>query len=443
MLLLTSAITLCCLGQAPVVEVIAEEDVYPFVNPNNGSGPLWSFGCTPIVRVGDDVVVSQMETGEGVPLLCNTRWILRRRSNDGRRANVSWRVIAEADGYRQREPTSLGVTSDGAIYLNVNDSTEPPGTKYGACDPHILTYSLADPSVNGRRISPTWVDEPYFTDHSYRGFAVDSTADRVLMLNIDAKTSVQNWCLLTPEGDTIRNGQITFPIRSCYPQVALKKGAGHVLAIGDIVEPVGEWRTYKHEQTGRDWDYVFRILHYTWTPDIAKQDFARPIEIANVDETAGHIMNQDMWIAPDGAAYILYTEREVQSALMRDKFFPGKSTRAGLHLAVVRDGRVESKRVLIEGTAEQEVGCGRFHEMPGGTLYAVLYVAGTDAGNKLMQIYPPQDDPPLIPIALRHPFGSFSLATVRAGCKPSSVIDLFGHAKGGDTLSYAQVRIGE
>lgn len=435
MLFVASMLVLCCVGQTPTVQVIAEEDVYPFVSPNNGSGPLWSFGCTPIVRVGDEVVVSQMETGKDVPLLCNTRWILRHRTKDG------WSVVAEADGYRQREPTSLGVTSEGTILLNVNDSTTTPGTKYGACDPHLLTFSLSEPSINGKRISPQWVDTPTFTDHSYRGFSVDSTAGQVLMLNIDAKTSVQNWCLMAAKGEFIRNGQITFPIRSCYPQVALSKGAAHVLAVGDIVEPVEEWRTYKHEQTGQDWDYVFRILHYTWTPDIAKQDFAAPIEIANVDKTAGHIGNQDLWIAPDGAAYILYTECEVQSALMRDKFFPDKSLLNTLWLAVVREGHVESKRALIPGTGERQAGCARFHETPDGTVYAVLFVSGSEGGNKLMQIYPPNDDAPLVPIPLEAAFGSFSLASVRAGCKPSRFVDLFGHSKGGDRLSYAQVEI--
>ena len=56
--------------------VVAEEDVYTYTNPNNGSGPMWSYGCSPIARVGDRVFVSQMETGEGVPPLSNTRWRL-------------------------------------------------------------------------------------------------------------------------------------------------------------------------------------------------------------------------------------------------------------------------------------------------------------------------------------------------------------------------------
>lgn len=80
------------------VRVEVEEDVYTFTPPNNGSGPLWSAGCTQIARMGDDVCISEMETGEGVPRLCNTRWRLLRRAANG------WERVAQPDGYRQREP---------------------------------------------------------------------------------------------------------------------------------------------------------------------------------------------------------------------------------------------------------------------------------------------------------------------------------------------------
>jgi hypothetical protein len=33
-------------------------------------------------------------------------------------------------------------------------------------------------------------------------------------------------------------GTIRFPIKACYPEVLLRNRAAHVLAIGDIVEPV-------------------------------------------------------------------------------------------------------------------------------------------------------------------------------------------------------------
>lgn len=418
----------------PTPVVVAEEDVYDIVSPGNGAGPLWCYGCTQIVRQGETVVVSQMETGEGVPLLCNTRWRLLER-NQG-----DWTMFAEAEGYRQREPAPLGITKDNGLFLYVNDSLHPPGAEYLDCEPHLLQFPLDKKSAQPRKVSPVWnIEKPYFTDHSYRGYGVDGPKNELLMLNIDAKTSIQHWCHLNSQGETLANGQISFPIRACYPQVALKERAAHVMAISDIVEPVEEWRQYKSEQTGRKWDYVFRILYYTSTPDLTKQPFAEPIEIANVDDTAGHISNHDLWVAPDGSAYVLYTETEVQSALMRDKFFPNASLAGSLHLAVVRDGAITERRILVAGSDTMSAGQARFHETADGRLFAVAYIGNEDPGNYLVQVYPKPDSPATVKIPLKAPFGAYCLAGVRGGTAPSNTIDIFGHSKGGDTLSYAQI----
>jgi hypothetical protein len=173
---------------------------------------------------------------------------------------------------------------------------------------------------------------------------------------------------------------------------------------------------------------------------LAQQDFAPPIEIANVDKTGGYISNQDLWIGPNGEAYVLYSEREVASALLRDKFLPGKSIISSLYLAVVKDGAVLSRRVLIAGTEAREAGCARFHVTKDGTVYAVLFVTGADGGNKLMQIHPSIENPPLVPIPVTKPIGNFCLANVRAGNEPSNIIDLHGPREG-NTMAYAQIRM--
>ena len=43
-------------------DVDVEEVVYAVEPANNGAGPLWCFGSTWVVRVGDDVFVSGLET---------------------------------------------------------------------------------------------------------------------------------------------------------------------------------------------------------------------------------------------------------------------------------------------------------------------------------------------------------------------------------------------
>lgn len=414
------------------VQVQAEEEVYKFVNPDNGSGPMWAFGSTEIARSGDDVFVCQMETGEGIPPLSNTRWRLLRRTSNG------WAVVAQPDAFIQREPCPLAVIGD-TLFLSVNDSTQPPGTKYGNCEPHILRFTFNEGKADQAKLMPVWKKQHTFTDHSYRGFAADPAANQVVMLNIDAVTSEQNACLMTPGGETVGGASVSFPIRACYPQVALHGNAVHVLAISDIVEPVAEWKSYKFEQTQSSWDYVFRILYYTVTPDITTSEFAAPIEIANVDKTGGHISNQDLWIGPDSKTYIMYTECEVASALLRDKFFPDKSIIASLYLSAVRNGAIESRRILYPGNDNGQAACARFHVASNGTVYAVLYVSGPEAGNKLVQVFPPVENPPLIAVPAKNPLASFCLANTRAGNAPSDTIDMLGPI--GETLSYMQVQI--
>jgi hypothetical protein len=361
-----------------------------------------------------------------------------------RRRNDGWGVVAEAEGYHQREPCPLGISED-ALFMNVNDSLTEPGTNYKPCQPYLLRFGLSGGmSHPPTPIMPKWDGVPYFTDHSYRGFALDRSRGEVLMLNVDNRTTIDHaWCYLSAAGETIASGSVHFPFRGCYSQAALREGAAWVMAISDIVEPVEEWRKYKHEKTGRDWDYVFRILYFTWSHDLREAGLVTPIEIANVDETGGHIGNQDLWVSADGRAYLMYTEREVQSALLRDRFFPARSVLDSLNLAVVEDGEVVERHTLVEGTPERSVSRARFHETPDGKVYAVLYVSGKEIRNELMQIYPEIRPAETVPLPLERPFTSFCLASVRAGNAPSNVIDIFGHSRDSQTLSYAEVRIGE
>ena len=409
--------------------------MFSLVPPNNGSGPLWSYGCTQIARLGDTLYVSAMETGEDVPLLCNTRWRLLRFTGN------TWEAIAEDERYRQREPAPIAVLSPDRLVLNVNDSLEPPGTKYGRCQPLLRAFKQGNAYYEQRVLEPEWDGSPYFTDHSYRGFASDPEHGRLLMLNIDANTSVQHTCLITADNETVATGSVAFPVRGCYPQVSLRDYAVYILAIGDIVEPVEEWRQYKFEQTGRQWDYVFRRLFFTWTPDLRETPFAEPVEIDNVDDTCGHITNQDLYVAPDGEAWVLYTRQEVQNELMRDRFFPGKSVLNALHLARLQDGKVVRREVLIPERPDAAPSQAKFHVTPEGFLYAVLHLTGEAGGNKLMRLYPDEPEKILIPIPLEHNMHWFCLTTTRAGNAPSALIDFFGSSGSDSIYRHATIRL--
>ena len=122
----------------PVVEV--QEEVYRYADANNGAGPMWCSGSTCLVRVGDQVVASGIETLPDVPPLNNCRWLLLARRDAG------WnREQADPQG-RTREPSPLAVFPDGTLFLSANPTLMPPGT-YCGCGPS------GDPPME---LSQTW-----------------------------------------------------------------------------------------------------------------------------------------------------------------------------------------------------------------------------------------------------------------------------------------------
>jgi hypothetical protein len=423
--------------------VEVEEIVTRYTPANNGAGPMWCYGSTVIVRQGDEVFLSVIETGEGVPLLCNTRWQLWHRSANG------WKLVQAEKEYRQREPCPIGMFHEGPVFLSVNPSTEPAGTKYGPCMPLVLEFDPANPAAPAKKHQPAWADGTYFTDHSYRGFAADGENGELLLLNINAKTSEQFVSYRDSNGQWHEKGTITFPIRSCYPQVALHDGSAHVMAIGDIVEPVAEWRKLKYEKLKRDWDYVFRRLFYTYTDNIRSTGFCAPTEIDTVEKTGGHISNLDLYIDETGAAHLLYTKQPHQYEFIRDKYFLGEAMTAYMEYVIVKEGKVLSRQTLAErpcGPTGFEPSFGRFHISSAGELYVIA--AGTSVengqrtyGNFLGRITNSKNKPKFERIELKHPFGNFFTNTPRGGSKPSNIIDIFGIADDGPNLRYARIRI--
>src|SRR5207249_5982969 len=120
----------------PITEV--EEAIATCGSPNNGAGPLWCYGAPLLVRQGESVFASVMEVGPGVPPLCNTRWRLYRRGPE------RWELLGHEAAFREREPCPL-VARGEDLLLSVNPSTQPRGTQYGRCDPHLLQLDPRDP----------------------------------------------------------------------------------------------------------------------------------------------------------------------------------------------------------------------------------------------------------------------------------------------------------
>ena len=441
----------CNAVSAVETKVITEEIVTRYVAANNGAGPLWCYGAPLMVRKDNTVYVSVIETGNDVPPLCNTRWQLWRRS-----AGV-WAIENQAQDYRQREPCPLVCLPGTGLFLSTNPSTRPPGTRYGPCKPTILLFPTAETNTAPRRAAPAWSDQANFTDHSYRGLAADGARGELLLLNIDATSSAQYVSFRDQHAIWHAKGKITFPIRAAYPQVALRGKAAHVLAIGDIREPVERWRKLKYEKLQRDWDYVFRRLFYTFTPDVSNTAFSPPLEVDSVEETAGHITNLDLHVDTDGAAHLLYLKRPHLHAFIRDAFFPNEPMTTSLEYTVLHNGRVTERRTLVTTTfngKNLEPSYARFHvapeeEAPGHVavkerLYIVAAGTISEAGeagrfgNFIIAIKP---DAVATQIFLAHPLRTFFTCTQRGGCPPTETIDLFGVADDAPNLRYASLRL--
>ena len=408
---------------APVVEV--EEDVYSFEAANNGAGPMWCSGSTCLVRIGEDVFASGLETLKDCKPLNNCRWMLFKRGSG------PWILLKADDTGRTREPSPLAALPEFAV----KDLTRVP-----------------------EHIFPKWEGEPRFTEHSYRSFAADGpSGEFILFQNIDYTHA--EWTFRDREEKWF-NGKLRWPdgkeypkpgpIRVCYPNVMVKNRAVYFCGVSDIVEPYPEWRDFKKQLTGQQWDYDFRRLFFTWCPDITKGGFKEWIEIASRDKTCGWVSPGDLWVGPDGTVHIAWTERALDERL-REKFFPEARQSHSINYATVRDGKVAVRQNLLiaeEGKSKEVPSAPRFQVTPDNRLFLIYYVHGADAAgkriseNRLMEILPAGKASAAVKIGFDKPFTSYFTATVRAGSPPSNTLELLGYREGGSqTISYARVKL--
>ena len=455
--LLTSALVLTVSVRAqpplrPVVEV--EEDVYTYQPADNGAGPVWCYGSTCLVGVGRDVFISGLETLPGVQPLNNVRWMLLRRT-DGK-----WEVQQRDEKGRTREPCPLACFPHGSIFLSANPTLTGSEALAGPAQPQVLAFSTRNLLAPHQVLIPTWQGNPTFTEHSYRAFAADGPQRELILLNILGH-ECYHWSFRNRAGNWSAQGRLAFPwgadyeqpqsIRLCYPEIVLQDRAVHFLGVSDIVEPVKAWRDYKRQLTGREWDYDFRRLFYTWTPDITKKPFANWLEVASREATCGWITNLDLWVAPDGTAHLLWLEKSLDQRL-REKFFPNERLTIALQHCTIRSGEIADRQTLHiggEGESSEIPGHGRFHVTRNGRLFVLYYVSGTDekgnrlSENRLLEIYPERRHSAPLRVDLKCPFTNFFTATTRGGTRPSDIIDLYGDAAGAapNTLRYARIRL--
>lgn len=436
----------------PVVEI--EEDVYRFRPANNGAGPMWCHGSCCLVRIGGRVFASGLETLPDCKPLNNCRWMLFARRADG------WQLQQVDRQGRTREPCPLVGFADGRLLLSANPTlVEDRDAHAGPARPEILQFAADEAKAPYTKIVPPWQGTPRFTEHSYRSFAADGPNGELILFHNVGYTHAE-WTFCDRRGTWSAQGKLSWPwgaeydkpqpIRVCYPNVALSRRAVHFCGVSDILEPYAEWRAYKRRLTGRDWDYDFRRLFYTWTPDITHEAFRPWVEIASRDKTCGWITPGDLWAAPDGKVHVLWTERATDVRL-RDEFFPGTRQTTALNYAVLREGEVTVRRTLAlggEGAGGEIPGRGRFQVAPEGRLFVFFYVGGRDASgepvseNRLLELRPDGTFGRPVAVPLSRPFTEYFTATVRAGSPPSTDLELLGRRAGSaNTISYAKIRL--
>jgi hypothetical protein len=394
-----------------------------------------------------------LETVPDAKPLNNCRWVLfERRTNGWERVRV--------DDHLTREPVPAAAFPDGRVFLSVNPTLgHAPEPNGGPARPDVLEFKAGEPTTMPRTLVPVWQDTPQFTEHSYRSFAADGSVRELILFQNIGYTHAE-WTFRDRTGLWSAQGQLKWPwgaeydkpepIRVCYPNVAIQNRAVYFCGVSDVVEPYKAWRDFKRQLTGREWDYDFRRLFYTWTPDITSQPFHEWIEIASRDKTCGWISPGDLYLAPNGDVHLLWSERAIEERL-RAKFFPEAKQQNTLNHAVIRQGKVV-RRQTLEESAEEKPGIvgsdAHFKVTPKQRLFAVYYASGVSEGgksvseNRVREILADGSIGPAVRLPLEKPFVNFFTATVRAGSPPSGAVELLGRRSGIPmTISYARVRL--
>ncbi|MBI2441054.1 MAG: hypothetical protein HYV35_06750 [Lentisphaerae bacterium] len=466
--------------------VVAEETLHTYADPKNGAGAMWCFGSRTIVRRGAAVYAVVPETGAGIKPLCNTRWVLY-----SRRDGDCWKRAQAAPEFLEREPCPLALLPGGRLILSTNPKTAVRGERNAQweaadTDPSLLWFETRAPQRPPRIERPVWREPFAFFEHSYRGLAVEPKSGALLMTQqvADGDGYSQAWTYRNAAGRWTRQGVLRFPVRGCYPMIALRGKMAAVVAVSDIVEPNPLWRRIKREATGQEWDFDFRQLFFTWTPDITSQPFSPPLTFASRDETCGLLHHLDVWLDAGGDAHVLYGDRNCWQRCIRNRCFPGLPIVQSLEYCRIHQGAVVERRTLLRAvespatvgappvrrrgafrpvkwdTGKKSKGSdatdlvsldpipmgGVLHATPVGELYVLISMRRARGRGKPvvtmgMRRLLPDDTGAFRRVPMQNPLHVFFNACERAGTRPSHTLDLYGHDADPLTIRYAQLRI--
>ncbi|NSW55916.1 MAG: hypothetical protein HPY44_07885 [Armatimonadetes bacterium] len=463
-LLLSFLIPAGCLadGKAPLNPTVeAEEEVYSYTPADNGAAPTWCWGCPILVRVGDSLFTTGLETLPEAKPLNNVRWTLYQRTEQG------WELQQADPTGRTREPCPLVALPDGRLIISAHPTlvTDPQKQGGGPAQPQLLQFDSSDPKAPPTVLLPEWDGAPAFTEHTYRYFCTDPVSGEVLVLN-NVGYLHKEWALLKSDG-TWATGRLESPparpgdiepygsthCRPHYGSVVLKGRAAWITgAVAyDNWDRVGKPEA-EAGLTGRKWGNRWRRLMITRTPNITTTPFTDWVEISNTFATGGWLFPGDLWVDEDGAAHVLWYEGPISQAL-RDQHFPDIKRIHAIRYAVLREGEIIRQSTIMEtgeGLGNEVPGARpRFQVTSEGRLFAVLFVSGWDAAgkryweNRVVELLPDGSQGQPVRLPLKFPLSEFFTATPRGGSPASATLDLIGTRVGAPvtTLYYARVKL--
>lgn len=418
---------------------VRESTVYTTTDARNGAGPLWNFSSTNIARTGDTVWVSGLRTVPGLPPLNNTECTLWKQTGA-----AAWTQVATLPGLT-REPCPIGVLNGQRLVISTNPTLNPPGKPGGGpARPGLWEYDPTHPDQPPVITEPRWragapVDK--FAEHSYRSLAVDGARGEIFLMQNIGYTHAE-WTFRDSRGEWSSQGKLDWPVkriggkdvqlRVCYTVALVHDRAVYLLGVSDVVEPNAEWRDYKRKLTGKEWDYVFRNLYYTWTPDITSVPFQPWLEVASREETAGRIVPGDLWLAPDGTVHAVWEETAIDDRL-RAAYFPNKSQqRSILHALIVNGEVVGPSELSVKSPGSREVAhWPRIHVAQDGGLLVLVYVDGVESNgakvskNMIIKLKNGHQIK-AVDIPADHPSNQYVTTTPRAGGSSGNTLDVLG-----------------
>lgn len=416
------------------------EQICPTMPFDNGTQPSWSRGNSTIVRVGTRVFVTNAHVHPRRKPYNRTTLEIWEKEDGG-----TWNLVFEDTGVYQREPSPIAYIGNNKLAVTANvpaaEHAEDEETMDTDCIPTLYIFDISGPVKRELVMRLPWDRDDYtFWEHSYRGFAYDQKRRNLFLDNIEYDDDRFCYTLLDRDLNCIRCGKLNFPARCCYHTIAIQDGETYLFAIQDIKEPVAQWRDYKRQMTGRQWDYDFRKIYLNYCADIEHADFEPSVLICDRDATCGWMACLDCCFDKNGNMMLLVSGQNVYPSFMRERFFPDVPPESTLELFRFSKGKMIDHQI-INRSSDGMLAYGYngfFHTAENGDVYLIwcknMDVQGdtVSKGTYLSRT----DDLSAPPVRLMDETGCLTGSKTRLGAAPSNAIDITWH-RGDEAIMYA------